>query len=63
MKEGEPTLRDIFHRIHAVEGKLDALLERLAPLLNRLEQAEDTLTRNLSVPRDFNEGPHLPGLG
>jgi hypothetical protein len=63
MTASDLTLKEILQRIHDVEGKLDVLLRRLTPLLDRLEQAEDTLTHHLALPKDFNEGPHLPGLG
>jgi hypothetical protein len=63
VKDADAILREVLQRIQAVEGKLNTLTQRLSPLLERLEKADDPLTRNLSVPKDFNEGPHLPGLG
>jgi len=56
------TLREIHERMAAIEHKLEKLTRHVEALLGRLDRAENPNLQNMSVPRDFNEGPHFPGM-
>jgi hypothetical protein len=57
------TLREIHRRMEAIEKKLDGLAGHVEKLMSRLDRAENPNLQTMTVPRDFNAGPHMPGLG
>ena len=57
------TLREIHSRMEAIEQKLEKLTRHVEKLLDRLDRAENPNLQTMHVPRDFNEGPLMPGLG
>jgi hypothetical protein len=57
------TLREIHRRMEAIEHKLEKLAHQVEKLVDRLDRAENTNLQTMHVPRDFNAGPHMPGLG
>ena len=63
MDDHEKVLRDILQELVQIRGRLDRLVKQVGDLPHRLEMAEIHPLETMSVPPDFNEGPHLPGLG
>jgi hypothetical protein len=57
------TLREIHRRMDVIEQKLDKLTRHMEKLVARWERAENPNLQTMHVPRDFNAGPHMPGLG
>jgi hypothetical protein len=57
------TLREIHARMESIEQMLGKLTHHVERLIERLDRAENTNLQTMHVPRDFNAGPHLPGLG
>jgi len=56
-------LREISRRMEAIEQKLEKLTHHVEKLLDLLDLAENPNLQTMHVPRDFNAGPHMPGLG
>ena len=57
------TLRHIHARMEAIEQTLHKLSHHVERLIERLDRAENSNLQTMHVPRDFNAGPHMPGLG
>jgi hypothetical protein len=57
------TLREIHARMESIEQVLTNLSHHVEKLVQRLDRAENTYLQTMHVPRDFNAGPHMPGLG
>jgi hypothetical protein len=57
------TLRNIHARMEAIEQMLQKLSHHVEKLVERLDRAENTTLQTMHVPRDFNAGPHMTGLG
>ena len=57
------TLREIHARMEVIEQTLVKLSHHVERLIERLDRAENSNLQTMHVPRDFNAGPHMPGLG
>jgi len=57
------TLREIRSRMESIEHQLEKLTHHVEKLVALLDRAENSNLQTMHVPRDFNAGPHMPGLG